>query len=673
MLNIWESEKQNDKEYKQSLRKIGEKVDAFFLDDAPKLGYEERIGQWEMSCEIVQAMIDKKHILVEAGVGIGKTYAYILPLLLYHKKYKKPVVIATSTIALQEQLSFDLEKVMGIINYHPEILIAKGQSHFLCRDRFEKYFVGKRETEEYELYKTINKGGYEKTSWDIEIPEHVWNMINVSSFNPVVCRQNCPHKDYCFYYQLRNDIKTTNGFIVCNQDLLTMNLRKRSSFSNEILTSNFQYIVIDEAHNLESKVRNSYTIEISYYYCKHTIDEAWKVNRRLGGILGKKISEAIALLDKVFESLYIQIKRQDNIAKKNDKDIERYRVDKEINELGKLVEVLNELCDEISLDFGIADTYKTRGDDELLEKMEELCEFFTSLFKEEKDIFWMNISRKGKSGITISKCPKNVNEITKRLFFNSDEFRVILTSATISSDGENDYNYFISNTNLPVDSTMICDSKESPFDYNNRSMIYYTEDIPHPSNERDAFIKAGIEEIIRLLNLTNGKALILFTAKRDMIQVYEILRRRVPYNILMQNDTASQNDIISEFKQDENSVLLGTGAYWEGISIEGSTLSNLIIFRLPFPVPEPIIDYKRSISTNGLMEVSVPEMIIKLKQGIGRLIRNKNDYGIISIIDPRLGENSNAPYKDLVWKSLPVKNITNDFGKVKNFYLNLCE
>ena len=290
-----------------------------------------------------------------------------------------------------------------------------------------------------------------------------------------------------------------------------------------------------------------------------------------------------------------------------------------------------------------------------------------------KDIFWMNISRKGKSGITISKCPKNVNEITKRLFFNSEEFRVILTSATISSDGENDYNYFISNTDLPVDSTMICDSKESPFDYNNRSLIYYTENIPHPSNEREAFIKAGIEEIIRLLNLTNGKALILFTAKRDMIQVYEILRERVPYNILMQNDTASQNDIISEFKQDENSVLLGTGAYWEGISIEGSTLSNLIIFRLPFPVPEPIIDYKRSVSKNGLMEVSVPEMIIKLKQGIGRLIRNKNDYGIISIIDPRLGENSNAPYKDLVWKSLPIKNITNDFENVKKFYLNLCK
>ncbi len=126
--------------------------------------------------------------------------------------------------------------------------------------------------------------------------------------------------------------------------------------------------------------------------------------------------------------------------------------------------------------------------------------------------------------------------------------------------------------------------------------------------------------------------------------------------------------MFKEFKTDVNSVLLGTGSFWEGISIEGRALSNLIIFRLPFPVPEPIIDYKRSISNDGLMEVSVPEMIIKLKQGIGRLIRNKNDLGIVSIIDSRLGDGVNYPYKQLVWDALPIKNKTNDIKKVESFY-----
>jgi len=211
-----------------------------------------------------------------------------------------------------------------------------------------------------------------------------------------------------------------------------------------------------------------------------------------------------------------------------------------------------------------------------------------------------------------------------------------MTSATLSSDGVDNYDYFIANVNLPVDETLICDSKKSPFDYDSQAMIYYTEDIPHPTKEREAFIEAGVEEIVKLLNITNGKAMILFTAKRDMLEVYKILRERVSYKILMQSSKSSQNDVIKEFKTDVNSVLLGTGSFWEGISIEGRALSNLIIFRLPFPVPEPIIDYKRSISKDGLMEVSVPEMIIKLKQGIGRLIRNENDFGIVSIIDSRL-------------------------------------
>ena len=167
--------------------------------------------------------------------------------------------------------------------------------------------------------------------------------------------------------------------------------------------------------------------------------------------------------------------------------------------------------------------------------------------------------------------------------------------------------------------------------------------------------------------------MILFTAKSDMIEVYEGLKERVPYRVLMQNGSASQSDTIAEFKKDVNSVLLGTGTYWEGISVEGIALSNLIIFKLPFPVPEPIIDYKIKAADNGLMEVLVPEMIIKLKQGIGRLIRSDKDFGIVSIIDSRVGENSNALYKSVIWESLPIKNRTSDINEVAEFYKKLAE
>lgn len=677
MYNIWDSEeykKEIQKLRKQNLRLIGTQVDSFFIDKMRELGLEERDGQWEMAIEIVQAMIDNQHMLVEAGVGIGKTYAYIVPLMYYHKKYRKPIIIATSTIALQEQLADDIKKIEEILNYHPEIIIAKGQSHFLCKNRLEKYFVGKRNTVEYAYYEEIRKEGYEKSNWDIEIPEKLWRNINVSTFNPVTCRQTCPYKESCYYYQLRIELKNTNGFILCNQDLLAMNMKKRRRGNTEIFISDYEYIIVDEVHNLESKVRNAFTISVSCSECKKVMEDLSKNNRSMGRIWDRKINSCIALIDKVFDNLLKQVKKQDINANKDDREIEKYYVDKNIKELSDLVNMLYDINEIASLDFGMEDTYKNRGEDETLEQLEDQYEFFESLSKNiSNDIFWMNANSKSKNGIVIYRCPKNVNEITEQLFFSSSDFKVIMTSATVASGGENKYDYFISNTNLPLDKTFLSDSKESPFDYNSQAIIYYTENIPHPSNDREAFIEKGVEEIINLLAITEGKALILFTAKRDMVEVYNKLYEKVPYNVLMQKIGSSQNDVIKEFKSDINSVLLATGSYWEGISIEGRTLSNLIIFRLPFPVPEPIIDYKRSISNNGLMEVSVPEMIIKLKQGIGRLIRNKDDSGIISIIDPRLGESSSSPYKDLTWNALPIKNKTNDIEQVKLFYSNLLE
>lgn len=674
MYSFWDFErdrKEEEKLRKKNLRLIGTQVDSFFIDKMQELKLEERTGQWEMALEIVQGMIDNQHILVEAGVGIGKTYAYVVPLLYYHKKYRKPIIIATSTIALQEQLANDIKTIEEILAYYPEIYIAKGQGHFLCRNRLEDYFLDKRNTKEYVYYDEIDKGGYEKANWDIEIPEKIWNRINVSTFNPILCRQKCPYRDECFYYQLRIDLKNTDGFILCNQDLLAMNMKKRSRNSTEIFVPDYEYIVIDEVHNLESKIRNAYTTAVSYAECKKVIGDLSKNSRRIGEVLDEKIEHGLVLIDKVFDNLLKQVKKQDKNAAKEDKEIERYYVNKNIKELCELVETLNDIIETSYLDFGMEDTYKNRGEDEALEKLEEYYEFFDSLSKDaSNDIFWIVANSKNRKGIIVYNCPKNVNELTERLLFSSSQYKTIMTSATVSSGGNN-YDYFIENTNLPLKKTMVCDSKESPFDYDSHAIIYYTENLPHPSNERDEFIEKGVDEVVNLLNITEGKALILFTAKRDMIEVYDKLNERVPYKILLQKNGSSQNDVIAEFKVDTNSVLLGTGSYWEGISIEGKTLSNLIIFRLPFPVPEPIIDYKRSISKDGLMDVSVPEMIIKLKQGIGRLIRNKNDSGIVSIIDPRLGDNSNVPYKQLTWDALPIKNKTNNIEKIKEFYLKL--
>lgn len=671
---ISESEKQEQKrKWKQDFKNIGEDVYTFFIDTAIQMGFEDREGQWDMSFEIADAMKKKQHILVEAGVGIGKTFAYIVPLLYYHKRYKKPIIIATSTIALQEQLAADVKVIEDLLGYHPDIVLAKGQNHFLCKYRCDEHFLCEKDEAARKMYEEIDKGGCQKADWNFYIPDNIWNQINVKEFNPVFCRQNCVHKEYCFYYELRQELLDTNGIILCNQDLLTINLKKRYSYSKEIITDKFQFVVIDEVHNLESKVRNSYTMEVSYASLQRTIEQGRKLARGLGYTIDLKIKEYYKYLEVVFDDLYLQIRKQDEFAKKNDKEIERYYIDRDIPALQGLKDCVHDIFLEVSIQFGADDSYRNKDYDAELDALELQETLWESMLEPDSaDIFWMNIKGKGKKGINLFSCPKDVNRRTETLFFSDSNFTTILTSATITSGVgdkyEEGYKYFIANTNFPIERGFIAEPKVSPFNYDEHAMIYYTEDMPHPSHERKKFIEKGIDEIVRLLEISEGKALILFTAKSDMEEVYEDLKNKVPYKVLMQNQTASQSDTITEFKKDVNSVLLGTGTYWEGISVEGIALSNLIIFRLPFPVPEPIIDYKTSICQDGLMDVLVPEMIIKLKQGIGRLIRGEKDFGLVSIIDSRVGEKSKAKYKQMIWDALPIKNRTSNFDEIKEFY-----
>ena len=291
-----------------------------------------------------------------------------------------------------------------------------------------------------------------------------------------------------------------------------------------------------------------------------------------------------------------------------------------------------------------------------------------------KQLIWLE--RRGTAAELVF-CPKNTRDILSQLYFRS-KIRTILTSATLTSatDGEleDQYAYFLHNTGFPIDRNgVLSEPKPSPYPYDEHAMIYFCDDLPHPTREHDSFIEKGVERLVQILNISCGKALVLFTSKTDMEEVYAALQNRdLPFHILVQQSGSSQERVLQAFREDTNSVLLGTGAYWEGISIEGKSLSNLVIFRLPFPVPDPIIEYKASIAKDPLMDVRVPEMIIKLKQGIGRLIRNYTDTGIVSIIDSRLRDTHPERYHDITWNSLPIHRHTTDIKEAARFYHEVC-
>ena len=306
-------------ERKKKFLKIGEDVFSFFMDKATDAGFEEREGQWEMSCEIVEGLRDKKHVLVEAGVGIGKSFAYIVPILYYIKTYRRPVVIATSTIALQEQLIGDIDKIMDMLNCDVEVLIAKGQNHFLCKNRLEECFTREflEKNEEHQIiYKTVRNFGKEKSDWNITIPDAIWNQINVKEYKAQFCRDKCSYRDSCHYYNLRQKMLYTHGIIVCNQDLLAVNMQKRASFRRQLMSEDIGIIVVDEAHNLESKVRSSVTSYITLSKLKDAMLAAGKAVNAYDNEFNKELENAESLANNVFKSLLKQMDEQDKEAEK---------------------------------------------------------------------------------------------------------------------------------------------------------------------------------------------------------------------------------------------------------------------------------------------------------------------------------------------------------------------
>lgn len=669
---VFNSPKEQEKKKKTDLQAIGEKVTSFFWDVAPEHGFEMREGQQDMSFEIVDALIHDQHFAVEAGVGIGKSFGYLVPVLLYNKKMKKPVIVATSTIALQEQLWDDVHDVMPLLNTDPEVILAKGQTHYLCHKRANEYLSMDGAVIPKELADGIEEGFQERKQFPPFLPQNIWDKVNIQRFS----MRNCgPCEKKCLYYAIRSQLRYTDGIVLCNQDFLTAHLRQIRRGQDGLINRDADLIVVDEAHNLDDKVRSATTERINQGkilgLIKSATNEVKPSDRQN---VYAEANEAQRAIRTFFDCLKAQVQQQINNAQQDMRYADRFFFD----DGAESIDLLRSMVDatkNAALSIQIYASFEYHGRSTAAsDDLDELTENLTEMI-EELDDYLLWIERKG-SQAELVYCPKNTREITKRLYF-SGKARTILTSATLTNTTEgsleDQYAYFISNTGFPTDEHgCLSEPKPSPYPYDEHSMIYYCDDLPHPTKEHEAFIEQGVQRLLEVLDISGGKALVLFTAKSDMEDVYSILsQKELPYKVLMQQSGSSQDQVLKEFRKNTNSVLLGTGAYWEGISIEGKSLSNVVIFRLPFPVPDPIINYKASIADDALMDVNVPEMVIKLKQGIGRLIRNFTDTGIVCIIDRRLRDEPAERYHDIAWSSLPIKNRTKSLDELRRFYEGL--
>lgn len=625
---------------------LDETVKRFFNEVATK-GFEMREGQMEMANEICTAITEKRPLAVEAEVGIGKSFAYLVPALIQYFRERRQVVIATSTIALQEQLYNDAQTVLKMLGVHANIILAKGMKNYACMKRVHSLYSRHKNDIYYgRLWQMVRNGQQDKAEITMNISDTEWDKISISNFGKDRCK-SCPYTRSCQYHKMRSCLVYENAIVICNQNMLVSHLMNRQK-GKGLFSPSVNTFIIDEAHNIESKFRSAYTTAYSKSDIVNVITDSV---RNIRNPYMKELAEEIKMeLEELFRMFRLQVQKQES---ESEGDVTSFflEMNKEISE--KLIVIRRNLA-----------TLNARTEKDAGAILQFLREVSNSA---DDNLVWLE---KEKS-LRLCVCQKDIRKDISKLLFSQGRC-TILTSATISDKQtgtpREKCSYYLNSIGYPVIG-MVSEPKKSPFDYDNHTMLYCSKELPYPSIERrKQYREASIPEIVKLLEVTNGKALVLFTSKEDMEYVYKKLSNmQLPYKILMQSKTSSQAYQLEKFKADTNSVILGTGTYWEGINVEGESLSQVIIYKLPFPVPEPIIDYKMSLTENPIDEVAVPEMVIQLKQGVGRLIRSANDTGIVSILDPRVSLRK-AKYADVALDALSVKNRANSIEELHTFW-----
>ena len=627
---------------------IRDRTNNFFRQSSEN-GLELREGQAEMADEVSRAIEDHVPLAVEAEVGTGKSFAYLIPAVIKFSGDNQQIAIATSTIALQEQLYKDARNVLKMLNINADIVIAKGMRNYVCKRRLRVLLKkNKEDTLLQKIWKAVTDGKQDRSDLRINIPTELWGMICIRNYGNEHCHI-CEHTTSCQYHQIRKKIRNGRNIVICNQNMLISHYLHE----NGIFNRNCSTFIIDEAHDIEGKFREAYTESYSRTDMIRTINRCAEntpyQERKLSNTLAGSIGITI---QKLYEELVKQVHQK---KKEFDEESKAYDF--------MMTKAVAGYITELHRKFQRFERFTHVN-------TSEIQEFLYNILYPAEHIIWTEDGTE----ISLCICPKDIRRKISFLLFAKGN--VILTSATISDKHRGTTyercGYYLDSIGFPAFGR-VSEPKRSPFDYDKNTIMYCSAALPYP-RKKEEYRKASIDEIVKLLEVTNGKTLILFTSKTDMEYVYKRLSNmHLPYKILIQHSSSSQEYVLEKFRKDVNSVILGTGTFWEGINIEGESLSQVIIYKLPFPVPDPIIDYKMSVNDDPINDVAVPEMIIKLKQGAGRLIRSASDKGIVSILDPRVSSKIRVRYKNITLNSLPIKNRTEDIGKIRNFWNKLME
>lgn len=658
-MSIWKKDPKKE-EYKE----IESLIDNFFEQIRGSKILEYREGQHTMALDVIDAIKNKEILLIEAGVGIGKSYAYIIPLLYATTKNKNfnGFIISTSTIALQEQIKKDIQTAAKMLDININVKVAKGKNNYICRKRLEFFLSTSPKTRKKYKYilEQLTDDDIEDRNSINEIPPEIWEQIKITS---------CNEKECIMYFKCQYIINKKSWVnektIICNHDLLIDSLRK---IDNERIISDPSVLVIDEAHTLEAKIQNAYQENLN---ARKIISLIYKIYED-----STTDQQLINFDGEIPYNLNLIFKKISKKARREFEDKKRQNIEyAEADKLGfKVTKPIEETIDQFLKQINnllkrIKKYKKFNNCTNDLENLLYIVNIFEDIKAKEnsKNIYWIEFDETNNCQITF--VPKNIKELTANLL-SDPNYAKILTSATLT-DNQNTYNYFSKNTGIDT-ITGIKVFKEFPipssYDYNNNTIAYIDNSAVSPRNpNHDKYLTSLATRISELIDATDGKALVLFTSRKDMYETYQkLIDSGIKYKIILQSEHKSSENIKEEFLNDENSSLFATGTFWEGIDIKGRSLSNIIITKLPFAVVNPITQEKEKNTQTPFTDIYLPDMLIKFKQGMGRLIRSTTDTGIIAILDSRVYE-YDKKYNNIIKNSIPTNNITNSMNKVRKF------
>ncbi len=679
--------------------------------------YEQRESQELMLENVIHCFNNNSIGLIEAGTGTGKSIAYLIPSIIWAVKNKEKIVVSTNTINLQEQLlKKDIPLLEKVIPEKFTPVLVKGAGNYICLKKLNKLisgtsslFVNEDELHSVEdIVEFANNKAKEGSKDELGfVPDpSLWEKICVET--DICTRAKCFHFQKCFFFKARKSAVKSDLLIV-NHHLLCADIdirREIGDFSLNALLPAYSKLIIDEAHNLEDVATNYFGNIVTRIGLKRVLNKLYSSKRgKKTGILAfidyvidtlpnkndaqqeilqlidkklkKSIKTSVEQTDKFFDTLFEYAKG----LKKQNKEETKIRLKAETIEKGyDDVKEQGKILSEILLD--IAKTLKSivrkcnklssKEKEDIIDEIKELdsmvmklseagitIEENLAMSKPDEKVYWIELKNfNDNKVIKLSSCPLNVGKFLNETIFGKFNNTVVLTSATLTS---NNNFYFIKKRiglEQNLEREILENILESPFNYETQMSICIPMDIVDPQSSK--YLEISTEYVKRIIEVTQGSTFLLFTSFYAMDYAYRGLISHFGEKklTLLKQGMYNRHTILTRFRNSDNAVLLGTDSFWEGVDVSGDALRCVVLMKLPFRVPtEPIIQARiekmEREKINSFMEYTVPQTVIKFRQGFGRLIRSKTDKGCVVCLDKRI---ATMFYGKIFLDSLPPAN-----------------